>query len=232
MRYLLTLIFFTGTIHFCNAQVSISNEKQNIVYIGVDNVMNVGVYNYDCKNIDVKVDAGDIKKAPDECGKYIYTAKEPGLVKFNVVGLKNDTVFHLDNIVYRVKYPPAPKAQIHIVLPGKNSYTGEDCCNELTVEGEKHVSVTKIKSIIGMGTVLKEFEYNVIYKIESFSYRIKRENKTIISGNNNGNKVDKDFINNMNLSLPGDTILFYNIFCKANFKDHIPLEDFEIYIDK
>ncbi len=89
-----------------NKVVSISADKMNVLYIGVDNPITIAISNMDYKNVTVQGEDEYIKVIPQkEIGKYIVRVSKPGNRKIFVKGKNIE-----EEIVFRIKRVPDPIA--------------------------------------------------------------------------------------------------------------------------
>jgi hypothetical protein len=204
---LLLVVFFPKGL---SAQTAVENEKNNIVYVGVENQINISAFEYPCQDVAMAADKGELKKT-DECGHYIFTTNEDGIVTFSVNALKNGRSTYIDKHTFRMKYPPSPKATI---FGAKDGIIGLDALNKA----------------VGMACELRDFDYEIYYKIESFSYQVVSDGKTGTKIFNEGNKFNEAILKSFQQLKKGDTILFTEIKCKAPFKDNMPLYDYTLKV--
>lgn len=220
------LISFKGTI----AQVAIVNDKENIAYIGVDNPLNFAVFDFHCQDVNVKVDNGILINVPNQCGKLIYQPTKAGTAKFSVFGKKDGKLMLIDIINFRVVNPPLPtEAFLSIKNPALlDEITGE-CCASMNLTNANKLSVTQLSNALGLGCSLSNFNYPITYNIKKFDYSIKRNNKIVKKGTNNGSKCSAACKEDLKLTQAGDVIIFDNILTEFNNLDHI-VQGFEINI--
>ena len=84
---------------------AIAPTKMNIMYIGVENPLDVAVSGYKAEEIKVNVTNGVIKGGN---GKYVVGVRSPGIVKVTVTS-KGDTIKEMD---FKVKNVPDPLVRL------------------------------------------------------------------------------------------------------------------------
>ena len=98
-----------------NASVAMELSKMNILYIGVENPLNIAVSGVDNSKLQVSIDNGEINGSN---GEYIITVKEPGEAKITVSADGKE----LKVSKFRVKSIPVPGIENSISLFKEHSH--------------------------------------------------------------------------------------------------------------
>jgi len=141
--------------------VVVSPTAMNILYIGLDNPIDISVPGVTPDNIRASISHGSLTKGRVRYGNRTYRgawiAKPPlgrNEVVINVNSVKEDgTMQRHGNITFRVKKPPPPVAKI----AGKKSGT---------------ITLTELTSQIGLAAEVEDFEFDVRYQVTSFKVGI------------------------------------------------------------
>ena len=168
---------------------SVSATKMNVLYMGVDNPINIAVWNKDTSEVYVTMSNGDVTRSAD--GKYMATANKPGKATIEVRDKQSETLLY--EAAFRVKRIPVPKA----VLGGR--YSGG------------YLPANVIKRQKGMVAVLECFAFDMSIKIVSFkvSFMKKDGPKEVVS--NKGPAFNGRILELIGDAVAGDTVFFYEI---------------------
>lgn len=165
--------------------VSVSNLRQNVVYIGLDNPLRIVMEGVGCTSLRVSTDNGRIKKSGN-C-EYTFTPSQLGMAQIVVNGGKKTY-----NYLLRVEPLPQPAA----FLGGRTG--GLLSKSELERQRSLYVRYPGIDIKSGL-------------KISAYSYQIFRDDKSIagrtVKGADFGRDMQQQFAN----TVRNDIILFYNI---------------------
>jgi gliding motility-associated protein GldM len=127
--------------------VAISPTKMNVVYIGVDNPINVAVSGYDASELEVSIPENGTLEG--ENGKYIVKPKHPGNL-FIVVKNEGEIIKESE---FRVKTITNPVAMI----PGKGDFYGGDISKEKLLKAGRVVAV------------IRNFDFDLRFDVVSFT---------------------------------------------------------------
>lgn len=200
--FLLLLLFTLGLTQKLYSQTAtVTPDKMNVFYRGVDNPITVVVENCLCKDIVVKTSLGEVY---GEGCHYIYrtldTATSPGVkstttsrqVKIYVGVFKDSVLNWIDTIDYRLHLVPDP-------TPSIGRLEGGSIDKEL---------LCKSAGIIAEGC-FDSFTYHVV----SYSLEISRKDSVIYKYENIGGiRFDNDLIKFIQEScISNDDLIFYNI---------------------
>ena len=186
MKKTFYLLAFAAILFSCNLikesepVLSVSADKMNVLYIGVDNPITIAVSDVTNENIKVKISKGEIRGSN---GKYIVRVKEKGSVTIEV----SDRDKRTGTADFRVKSFPDPYATI-----GGKKY------GKVTKEfllSQKQVDVTWITDF-DWGDGFKVIKFTVSANIDGFtmddysqSNKITDSQKDLINALNPGCKV-------------------------------------------
>lgn len=190
LAQIISVAFFSVFTFSLSAQhVAIANAKMNVVYIGVDNPIDIAVSGQSMEKISVKVSSGEIS---GNSGKYIWRVSTPGkgTVSVSVNGKE------ISSQDFRIKRIPDPVATI-----------GKKMSGSLTV-GE-------IKAQDGITAVLANFDFDAYCEIQSFSMTVVPKNGDPIDTPNKGGKFERNAKNLIRNLQPGSIIYIENIKCRC-----------------
>ncbi len=141
----------------------VSPDKMNVFYIGVDNPVSISAPGVTPANLSPSISGGGSISGSN--GKYIVRVNAPGKVNVTVNGKGVDgksTVMGASE--FRVKYVPDPVATIGGLDPGQ-------------------IATSRFKAQGGMIAVLKDFDFDLRFNIQSFRmiYIAPRKDPQVIS---------------------------------------------------
>lgn len=169
---------------------TISADKMNVLYVGVENPLSVSVAGVPSRQITVKGEGVRVESKGG--GKYVTTPKRAGKAKITISGGGlQPTVFN-----YRIKRIPDPVVQV----------------------GNKNGGAMKLaefKAQRGIIPHLKEFDFEARCNIQSFEMARVPKNGSALVANNNGGKYNTKAQRIVNMVERGDTYYFSNIKCKC-----------------
>ena len=108
---LVLLLLLKGSCDFAQ-QVVVVNEKQNIVYCGVQNPLTVVVNGFPCKVITLKTTNGKIEKTG--CGRFNYTPDHIGTARLEVWTIHSRRQVKKDEWRFDVRRLPDPVAMLTV----------------------------------------------------------------------------------------------------------------------
>src|SRR5690606_6646864 len=106
------LFLLSFSIAYCQKCV-VANVRENIVYLGVSNPLDIAVNGYLCKNFEVSTDNGKVEKGNEICS-YSYLPKTTGIANIIIKDKKSKKL--LGRMPFRVEDIPPPTAMV----AGKN----------------------------------------------------------------------------------------------------------------
>ncbi len=170
---------------------SISPTKMNVLYIGVDNPIDITVSGAKSdKDVSASISNGSLIKQGN--GKYIAKVTQPGIVKVNVSANVNDKKESFAPMEFRVLRIPDPQINL---------------CGFKT---SNKMNKSKIQACTGLIAQNEDFVFGDSFKIISFNTK-KRTGTDIISADNNGpifKGKTQNLINNLQSK---DALIFDNI---------------------
>lgn len=178
------------SINFVQAQlVAVSNTKMNVIYIGVDNPIQVAVSDYAVEDISVEVSNGEIE---GKNGQYTWKVNTPGQAEITVSA--KDKV--IETVKYRVKRIPDP-----VALVGNKS------------SGALPAAVLKAQP--GVSAVLTNFDFDAVCNTTSYVITIVRKNSDPMDVVNEGAKFSARAKALIDTVQAGDIVYFENIRCQC-----------------
>jgi gliding motility-associated protein GldM len=139
--------------------IAVETVKMNVLYIGIENPVNISVSGYTPDQVEVKTDNGKIEGSN---GKYIVKPKTPGKAVITVTA-KGEVV---QERAFRVKFMPEPVVALN-PPPGSS----------LLIKGGEITKETLLKAG-GIIATVENAEFDLPIKVASFAL------STITAGNN------------------------------------------------
>lgn len=165
--------------------VSVSADKMNVLYIGVDNPLTISA-GVGSEKVNATFTGGSIKRVNG--AKWVAVPKTPGEQKINVIVDGKSTP-----VIYRVKYLPPPAA----FVGGKRG--GPMPAADIKVQG-------------GVVARLLESDFEAAYKVVSYSVgALGGKYPVYQTANNSGNRWSGNAAAIINGAGPGTSIFFDNI---------------------
>lgn len=187
------LLFFLSLSFIATAQnVAIANAKMNVVYIGVENPMEIAVSGYPAEAIRVKVEQGTIT---GENGKYNWTVTTPGTATISVNVNENGKEKEIYSMQYRVKRIPDPVAKVG--------------------DGDPMMTVGYIQAQLGVQAILENFDFDAVCEVESFVMTVVRPQADPVDVNNKGGDFEAAAKRLIAMLEPGSIIYIENIKAKC-----------------
>ena len=198
------LLMLTITV---NAQdFAIAPTKLNLLYCGIDNPVKVVVENHSCTAINVITNNGTVKEGHG-CEFYI-NPERAGVANIKIQIITDGETKLIGSSDFRVDYVPDPKAMI----AGKN---GGDINRNLLI-AQNYIAAESM-----------DFDFEVIFKVKSFSVVINRGEEKDYSQDFQGNTLNPELKNAIRNANIASTVRFENIVAVGpDGKDRIigPLE--------
>jgi hypothetical protein len=171
---------------------TVSADKMNVLYIGIDNPISVTVERYSCESITVGTNNGKITGS--NC-RYIFSGGTVGVTNIAVYKKVNGKMQVIGIWPFRVKHLPPP---VFKIASGKLSMPKAEIANQQYVRAE-----------------LENFDINIKYTIDSFKVCI-IPNDTCKFGTktNYGNKISEEIRNDFKALKQNDAVVFKDIFIK------------------
>lgn len=186
MKHVLIFIWCCLASGYGNAQhFTVSADKMNILYVGVENLITVVAENYTCKQLILSCRECEIKKIED-C-KYIIEVNKEGRFDVVVKAKAGKGIKQVGIITYRAKFIPSPVARI----AGKS-------------EGLLNTSV--FKSQLGIDAYFENLEMEAPLRVERYKIEFFRNNEAFFSESVSGAYFSVDVRNQMKTVKPGDKV--------------------------
>lgn len=192
MKKLLVIIYL---LSFHSAVISqnvlVTCDKNNDLYIGVDNPISVAVENYPSSQIIVKADHGTLEGSG---WRYFYRGTEPGGVHITVY--KKSNLKKIGSWVFRLRYIPNPIAKV--------GPWGNDNGNARAVV---------LKSQYWIRSDLEYFDYEATFRVDSFTLNVFYHDSCVVKEVFNvGNKFNTEVLEALSTIKNGDIVMFKKIY--------------------
>jgi GldM C-terminal domain len=203
MKNIFQLLFLLFLFQNSFAQSTIANEKNNVLYMGVENPINVVVPDTPPQEVEVKITNGSIKKKDD----YLYIANvDKGTTTTIEIWHKGKKK---EEQTFRIKKIPDPVAMLNTdqVLPKTEN-------NELIVG-------SWFRQYGGLKAVLKEFDFEVDCQITSYRIVLAPKKQDPIVCINKGSFFTNECLNILTRIKPGD-VVFLDLIkskCKSDLSE-------------
>ena len=161
--------------------VVVANEKMNVVYVGVDNPMEIATI----KGAKVAVDNGVITQEDND---YIWKPTKPGLAKLTITHISGET----EVFPFRAKRIPTPVAKL-----GKDDgwYRAE----------------FSVAAMNGVFAILENFDFDVKCQVVSYEVTLVRQGEYPQKASNTGRVPMGVAAHLVQSVKPGDTVYFEKI---------------------
>lgn len=178
---------------------SVSADKMNVIYIGVDNPLSISVPGV--PNEKVSFSAKGVTLTPDNAagkGHYLAKATAPGEATIDVVAQQGEKKIPMGSFKFRLKRIPDPVAKIG---------------------GKKEGSIPKaqLAAQSAIIPVMEGFDFNLFSKVKQFKMSRYGKGRDPIEKSSDSNTLTGDMKQIIEQSRPGDKILFEYI--KATMPD-------------
>lgn len=172
--------------------LSVSADRMNVAYVGVENPMTIVAEGYNCEDILASCDNGTLSRT-DGC-HYLFSPEKAGVFEISVSAKSRSGTRVVGTVKYRVKMLPTPVA----LLAGKS-------------DGVTTVNNFKIQ----MGVIARFdcFEFDAAVRVTQFKMEIKRGSEIIRSVINMGAPFDEHAKDVMKEVQPGDEVFITDIKC-------------------
>ncbi|MEN8119037.1 MAG: GldM family protein [Bacteroidota bacterium] len=171
MNNRLLILMLSLLSYMAKAQtIAISNARQNIIYIGIDNPLNAVAENMKCGSFFLTTDNGTIKG--ESCHFRIHP-KNVGLATIYIQKIKKKDTVLIGKKVFRVKSLPKPTTRI---------------------AGKKSGMINKkvLAAQTGIKASLENFDINIFYPIHSFSVIVVNDQDSCFFNNIDGQKFTQE----------------------------------------
>lgn len=111
------------------AQLVVTNLKENILYIGVDNYIDYAVTAKQAEKITLMVSRGELITSNNKL-IYRHCANKPGLVTFYALDKASKKV--IDSVLFRLKPLPDPTIELIAIDSNEGVYLGKNIVRDMT----------------------------------------------------------------------------------------------------
>ena len=184
------------SILLCHGQLfSVSPDKNNVLYAGVENPLTITVQNILPKDILVKTDNGTLSGAN---GHYVFYTDTGYVANLTLYKKSSNGNVKIGVSSFRVRQLPDPPAHVG------GMYGGE-------------INSSRLKAQAGIKTDIESMYYKKGIPIMSFTLNvIRREEYVYKEIRNEGQLFDKDVQNALSLLQNGDSVIFNNIIAQRH----------------
>ncbi|MCM1042308.1 MAG: gliding motility protein GldM [Bacteroides sp.] len=173
---------------------TVSADKMNVFYVGVDNPVSALAGGITDGNTRVTITNGTINKVKP--GEYVVRVNKPGVdATVNVYATEGGKETLMGSKTFRVKRVPDPVARIN----------GQD-------EGVKRIDKNTLANAGGLLVSMKDFEFELNLKIAAFNVQVSRDGELSPMMNSNGNKFTQGMIDNFKRCKRGDKVFITDIY--------------------
>lgn len=158
----------------------------NVLYVGVDNPVNVVVENYDCDSILVSSQGRLIKTRPCQ---YVVKPIRTGNLRFSIKGISKGDTIRLGNSEFRVLNLPDPVAIV-------DRHRSES------------LSLSELVRSRGIHAELNDFIFDVEFEIESYHVVIERNDARLFEKEYEGGKFPNELKTQFQEMYSGDIVRF------------------------
>ena len=183
---------------------SVSNDRMNIFYSGVDNPVSIAVENVSLRDIIVKPTFGKIRK---EYGKYTFHSDSAGVTHLLLYRKSKNKFIKIGESTFRVKLIPPPTFKIG--------------------SGKKEMSMPEISSQQYVrAEVDGDIDVETKFLIERYDVYIVTSDSLIVRKLSNiGNKLSLETIAEFHRLRKGDLVIFKNIIIEGYGESETKIED-------
>jgi len=186
----------TDKIKKPNNILAISTLKFNVLYVGLDNPVEIAVCNINCNQISATIDNGEIKKNQDNIWT-VYNLNNPGIATIKIFTDNNGKKEFLVERVFRVMQIPDP---VPMIANSKGGYVDKNL----------------ILSAPYLIAVLENFFLDgADFKIISFEFSTLKDGGILFTRNISGNQLTQECIELCSSAKPGQKIYFDYIIAKG-----------------
>ncbi len=172
---------------------TVSADKMNVFYVGVDNPVSAIAGGITDANTRVEISNGTITKTKP--GEYIVRVNTPGVdATVRVYAKENGKETLMGSKTFRVKRVPDPVARIN----------GQ-------AEGVKKIDKNTLANAGGLLVSMKDFEFELNLKIASFNVQVSRKGELSAMMPSDGNKFSKNMVDNFKRCQLGDKVFITDI---------------------
>lgn len=205
------LLFFLFIPFSCAAQqTAIANAKFNILYIGVDNPLDVVVENTPCEALILSTDNGTIR---GKGCRYTAMPQTPGEMRLSVKKISGGDTLDVTVQQFRVKRIPNPIAWIGPGISGRIK-------KQLLIAHQ------------GIGTTIENFDIQVSAPVTRFRMLLMRGDTLLAVHTVKSNRFDEPIKTSFAQIKPGDRVYFLDIYARVPGNPHeVKLNAIELEVE-
>jgi gliding motility-associated protein GldM len=178
------------TYQVSKPSATVSPDKMNVLYIGVDNPISVSAPGIARERLKVSMSGGSLKGAG---GKYVARVSTPGTAKVTVSGeVSPGKTASLGTTEFRVKRIPDPKPR----FAGKSSGS---------------MNSVQVKSQDRVFAILDNFDFDAKFSVTRFTLTVVRPRQDAVTIQGSGNTLNGAMRSAMSTVTPGSRVIFDNI---------------------
>jgi hypothetical protein len=186
--------------------ISVSNERENIVTVGIDNPISVAVEGLPAASLIIKTDNGDIQ---GENGRYVFRPVRVGPTAIMIFKKTNGKLKKIGEKYFRAKLLNDPVFRI----------------------GSGKSEMTKKELVVQDNVRATNSDLDIIYTIDSFRVCIfSRDTCKYSISQNFGNRLSEELKSRFQLIKNGDVIVFKDIYITQPDKSSTMIEPLIITI--
>lgn len=190
MRLFVFLLCTSLIVQIHGQQFCVSASRENKLYLGVDNPIEVVVENTSCDSIIVVSNNGQFTYS-NNC-RYILKPINTGIALISIYKINNNDTISLGSAKFRVKEIPTPTAHIYGSINGK-------------------ISKTKLVAANRIFAYLESFDIDLRFPIIKYTTLILRNKKSIYYNEFEGGRFPSELSEYFLTLLPGDRVFFFDI---------------------
>ncbi len=176
------------------SQAVVSPTKMNVLYIGVDNPLDISVPGYPTSSVSASISSGSLTGGN---GKYVGRVNSTGNVKINVSVRTEAGSKGVGSVPFRAKRIPDPK-----VMLGNSS--------------GPIIKAGQLRALPGLVAIADNFPFDVNFVVRGFEVTYKkRSSNNLIIKTNPGKIFTSEVKNIFSTARPGDRVWFDDIKVKA-----------------
>ncbi|MGN7819683.1 gliding motility protein GldM [Chitinophaga varians] len=186
---------FTESYNVGASTTSISADKMNVLYIGLQNPISISAAGVPAEAVSASINGGTITKRGS--GEYTVTVSQPGKAVINVVANIDGKVKQLGQKEFRVKRVPDPVLKVGFNKGGS-------------------MKAADFKVQLGLAAALEDFEFEgVKYDVVGYRIGVSAKGKEYQEGEANSAYFPNNVAASIRALRPGDEVYFENVKVKG-----------------
>ncbi|MBC9931385.1 gliding motility protein GldM [Chitinophaga qingshengii] len=186
---------FTESYNVGASTTSISADKMNVLYIGLQNPISISAAGVPAEAVSASMNGGNITKRGS--GEYVVTVSQPGKAIINVVANVDGKVKQLGQKEFRVKRVPDPVLKVGFNKGGS-------------------MKAADFKVQLGLAAALEDFEFEgVKYDVVGYRIGVSAKGKEYQEGEANSAYFPNSVVASIRALRPGDEVYFENVKVKG-----------------